>query len=318
LKKETEAAVAEKLARLHRTAECSDPHLDDKYFTEARAKLGGKVRICVSGGSAIAKDVLDFLKVTLCCPIVEGYGQTEVPGSICITNPTDLESGHVGGPAGGVEITLQDVPDLGYFSAAHPQSITINPSGEICVRGPNVFLGYYKAPQLTKEAFDAEGWLHTGDIGELLPSGAIKIIDRKKNLFKLSQGEYISPERVEQAISNCPLVAQCWVYGETVQDFLIAFVVPEEPACLKWAKANNIDGDFSVVATSEQLKDFLLTQIKTSCVQSGLNPLECPKKIKVLSQAFGVEQGLITPTLKLRRAALKQRFAQEIQQVYAS
>lgn len=316
-KQEMLNAISTKIAAFRRSGVCTDSQLDDKYFTASRAKLGGRVRFCVSGGSAIARDVLEFLKVTLCCPILEGYGQTEVPGSISVTHPLDTDTGHVGGPGGGVEVKLVDVPDLGYFSHKNPSSRTEDPSGEICVRGPNVFQGYYKAPELTQAAFDADGWLHTGDIGVLQPAGTIRIIDRRKHLFKLSQGEYISPEKVEQALSNCPIIAQSWVHGETIQDYLIAFIVLDEPGTMKWAAAAGIAGDFATVGKSEAMDKFLKEQIKALASQFGLNSLEVPKKIKVLTQQFGVDQGLITPTLKLRRAELKQAFAQDIAALYA-
>ena len=317
-KQETLNAIATKIASFRRSGVCTDPQLDDKYFSAARAKLGGRVKICVSGGSAIARDVLEFLKVNLCCPILEGYGQTEVPGSISVTHPKDTETGHVGGPNGGVEVKLVDVPDLGYFSHKQAGSRTEDPAGEICVRGPNVFQGYFKAPELTQAAFDADGWLHTGDIGVLQSSGTIRIVDRRKHIFKLSQGEYISPEKVEQALSNCPLIAQSWVHGETIQDYLLAFIVLDEPGTMKWAAATGLAGDFAAVAKSEAMEKFLREQIKALAGQFALNSLEVPKKIKVLTQAFGVEQGLITPTLKLRRGELKQAFAQEIAALYAS
>lgn len=297
---------------------CRDAELDDRFFVKARAKLGGRVHLCVSGGSAIAKEVLEFLKVTLCCPILEGYGQTEVPGSICVTHPLDTTTGHVGGPSPGIEIKLVDVPDLGYFSHKNMSSRTEDPSGEICVRGPNVFQGYYKSAELTRLAFDENGWLHTGDIGILQSTGTIRIIDRRKNLFKLSQGEYISPEKVEQALSNCPLIAQCWVHGETVQDYLIAFIVLDPMSTTKWAAANSIPGDFPTISKSSVLFDFITEQIRTLGSQFGLNSLEIPKKIKLLTQPFGVEQGLITPTLKMRRAELRQAFEREIVEMYAA
>lgn len=317
-KQEMLNAIATKIAAFRRSGVCTDTQLDEKYFVAARAKLGGRVKLCVSGGSAIARDVLEFLKVNLCCPILEGYGQTEVPGSISVTHPADTDTGHVGGPNGGVEVKLVDVPDLGYFSHKQTGSRTEDPAGEICVRGPNVFQGYFKAPELTRAAFDADGWLHTGDIGVLQPSGTIRIIDRRKHLFKLSQGEYISPEKVEQALSNCPIIAQSWVHGETIQDYLLAFIVLDEPGTMKWAAATGLAGDFATVAKSETMDKFLKEQIKALATQFGLNSLEIPKKIKVLTQAFGLEQGLITPTLKLRRGELRQAFAQEIAALYAS
>ena len=128
----------------------------------------------------IAGDVLDFLKICFCCPICEGYGMTESCGGSATTYPEDNQSGHVGGPLQNVKIRLKDIPEMSYFSTDQP-----NPRGEICFWGPSVMKGYFKNPDKTQEAFHGE-WLRSGDVGMVLPNGAIKIFDRAKNIFKLS------------------------------------------------------------------------------------------------------------------------------------
>ena len=134
-----------------------------------------------TGSAPIDPAVLNFLKICFSCPIKEGYGLTETTASGCRTNDYDKTTGYVGGPAENIKIRLRDLPDMQYFSTDKP-----NPRGEICMKGPSIFEGYYKRPDKTAEAFDEEGWFLTGDVGMIFPNGAVKIIDRSKNIFKLS------------------------------------------------------------------------------------------------------------------------------------
>lgn len=149
----------------------------------------------ITGSAPISGDVLDFLKICFCCDICEGYGMTETSGGSFLTRPGDPKTGHVGGPLQNVKIRLRDIPDMGYFSRNSP------PRGEVCFWGPSIMQGYFKNPEKTNEAFhvtaNGERWLLSGDVGEVLENGALRIIDRAKNIFKLSQGEYIAPEKLE-------------------------------------------------------------------------------------------------------------------------
>ena len=130
------------------------------------------------------------------------------------------------------DVKLVDVPEMNYVTV-NPGG---NPRGEVCFKGPNVFSGYFKDEAHTREALDDEGWLHSGDIGEWLPNGALRIIDRKKNIFKLSQGEYVAAEKIENILVTAPLVAQVFVYGDSLQSVLVAVVVPDVEVCktLPW------------------------------------------------------------------------------------
>ena len=313
-----EKALEFKLKKYRETGELLHNIYDDQVFYLAKAFLGGRVRIGLSGGAPIDKHVLEFLRVEFCCPIVEGYGQTEVPGGICITAPEDRESGHVGGPTGAVELRLDDVEELGYTWQYQDEVLGHCPAGEICVRGPNVFPGYFKEPQLTADAFDQEGWLHTGDIGVLLPHGGIKIVDRRKNLFKLSQGEYVSPEKVEAAYSACSLVAQCWVTGDSTMDFPVVFVVAEESATKRWAEAKGIQQSFAEIVERTDFQQDLLQSLTELGRAKPLTSFEICRKVKVLATPWTPDNELVTATLKLRRGILKKHYAQEIAQLYAS
>ena len=183
----TDWGIKKKLAEIHLSAKTEDAFYDAIVFNKFKDILGGRVKTMITGSAPISKDVLNFLKIAFCCQIKEGYGQTESAAGVSVTWHNDPEVGHVGAPFPGVEIKLIDVPDMHYLSDdkdafGHPL-----PRGEICYRGYVTFKGYYRQPQLTQETLDSEGWVHTGDVGQFdVVKGTLKIIDRKKNIFKLS------------------------------------------------------------------------------------------------------------------------------------
>lgn len=144
----------------------------------------------MTGSAPISADVMNFIKICFSCNLYEGYGMTETMAGSCITKYGDPTAGHVGGPVANVKIRLRDIPEMNYYHTNNP------PKGEICFWGPSVMKGYFKNEEKTKEAFAGE-WLLSGDVAQIHPNGAIQIVDRAKNIFKLSQGEYIAPEKLE-------------------------------------------------------------------------------------------------------------------------
>ena len=196
------------------------------------------MRLLTSGASPVSADVLLFLRICFGCCVLEGYGMTETSCLISITPLGDAQLGHVGAPTPACEVKLADLPEMGYTNADSP-----SPRGEICVRGPILFRGYYKDEAATRETIDAEGWLHTGDVGAWLPGGRLKIIDRKKNIFKLAQGEYVAPEKIENVYARSPLVMQSFVYGDSLRAQLVAVVVPDPEAMLPWAAQRGLPQD---------------------------------------------------------------------------
>lgn len=170
----------------------------------------------VTGSAPISKEILSFLKIAFCCPISEGYGQTENAAAATITWGRDPTTGHVGAPYPSCDIKLVDVTEMKYTSKDKDENGNSCPRGEVCIKGPNCFTGYFAQPEQTKNTIDEDGWVHTGDIGTILPNGCLKIIDRKKNIFKLSQGEYILPDKIENAIVHSHYVQQVFVYGDSL------------------------------------------------------------------------------------------------------
>lgn len=224
-------AYAAKVENLRENGELKHWIWDRLVFEPIREKLGGRVRAMLSGSAPISPEVMEFLRVCFSCEVYEGYGQTETSAGTCLTIRHDWTTGHVGVPAPCNEIKLVDVPDMGYFA-----NDLAKPRGEICVRGPNCFTGYFKDEKNTGETLDSEGWVHSGDIGEWDARGRLRVIDRKKNMFKLSQGEYVAPERIEAVLTKSPLIAQCFLHGDSLQSSTVAVIVPDREALDRWVR----------------------------------------------------------------------------------
>jgi len=193
-------ALASKRANLNATGSVNSGCWDAIVFKKMKAMMGGKVRIMITGSAPISGEVLDFLKICFCCPMLEGYGMTETSAGSFTTAIGDPTSGHVGGPVANCKIRLRDIPEMGYLHTNNP------PKGEICFWGPSVMKGYFRNPEKTAECIDANGWLASGDVGQVNPNGSVKIVDRAKNIFKLSQGEYIAPEKLEGVYVQCSFI----------------------------------------------------------------------------------------------------------------
>lgn len=172
--------LATKLEALRRDGIVNNACWDKIVFSKMKMLLGGNVRLMCTGSAPLSGDVIDFLKVCFCADLVEGYGLTETSAGSCAMQPKDRLSGYVGGPVANCKIRLRDIPEMNYLHTQDP------PRGEVCFWGPAIMKGYFKNPEKTAEAFTEDGWFLSGDVGEVAPNGAIKIVDRAKNIFKLS------------------------------------------------------------------------------------------------------------------------------------
>uniref|UniRef100_H2RXV4 Long-chain-fatty-acid--CoA ligase n=1 Tax=Takifugu rubripes TaxID=31033 RepID=H2RXV4_TAKRU len=283
---------------------------DQMIFRKVQASLGGRVRLIITGAAPISPDVLTFLRVAMGCQFYEGYGQTECTAGCTMTLAGDWTAGHVGPPLPCNAIKLVDVAEMNYLA--------VNGEGEVCVSGPNVFQGYLHDPEKTAEAIDAHGWLHTGDIGKWLPNGTLKIIDRKKHIFKLAQGEYIAPEKIENIYARSSAVAQIYVHGDSLQAFLVAVVVPDPDFLCGWAKMTlGLQGSYEELCSKEKVKAAILEDMIRLGMEGGLKTFEQVKAIFIHPELFSVENGLLTPTLKAKRNELRQIFRPQLDQLYA-
>lgn len=301
-------------AKLHAISngKTPSPMWDRLVFNKIKDRLGGRVRFMSSGASPLSPDVMDFLRVCF-GQIVEGYGMTETSCVISMIDEGDNLTGHVGSPNPSCEIKLVDVPEMNYTSDDQPY-----PRGEICVRGPIIFQGYYKDNVQTKEVIDEDGWLHTGDIGLWLPGGRLKIIDRKKNIFKLAQGEYIAPEKIENVYAKCKFVAQCFVYGDSFNSCLVAIVAVEQDILRDWAESAGIKyEDLRQLCVDPRARAAVLADMDAIAKQAQLRGFEYVKAVTLVLEPFTMENGLLTPTFKIKRPQAKAYFAKAIADMYA-
>ncbi|XP_074343151.1 long chain acyl-CoA synthetase 6, peroxisomal-like [Apium graveolens] len=288
------------------------PMWERLVFNKIKEKLGGRLRYIVSGASPLSPDVMEFLRVCF-GQVVEGYGMTETACLISALDKDDILIGHVGAPSPSCEVKLKDVPEMNYTSDDQP-----HPRGEICVRGPIVFQGYYKDEVQTREVIDGDGWFHTGDIGLWLPGGRLKIIDRKKNIFKLAQGEYIAPEKIENVYSKCKFVAQCFVYGDSLNSSLVAVVSIDPDVFKAWAVAEGFKSkNMGELCKEPRARAAVLADMDAVGREAQLRGFEFAKAVALVFEPFTLENGLLTPTFKIKRHQAKAYFAKSIADLYA-
>ncbi|KAL0658540.1 hypothetical protein Bca4012_079125 [Brassica carinata] len=289
------------------------PLWDKLVFNKIKEKLGGRVRFMGSGASPLSPDVMDFLRVCFGCSVREGYGMTETSCVISSMDEGDNLSGHVGSPNPACEVKLVDVPEMNYTSEDQPY-----PRGEICVRGPIIFKGYYKDEEQTKEIMDEDGWLHTGDIGLWLPGGRLKIVDRKKNIFKLAQGEYIAPEKIENVYTKCRFVSQCFIHGDSFNSSLVAIVAVDPDVMKDWAASEDIKYEnLGQLCKDPKVRKAVLAEMDIVGREAQLRGFEFAKAVTLVPEPFTLENGLLTPTFKVKRPQAKAYFAEAISKMYA-
>ncbi|KAH0890958.1 hypothetical protein HID58_053387 [Brassica napus] len=263
----------------------ASPIWDRLVFNKIKDRLGGRVRFMTSGASPLSPEVLEFLKICFGGRVSEGYGMTETSCVISGMDEGDNLTGHVGSPNPACEVKLVDVPEMNYTSADEP-----HPRGEICVRGPIIFRGYYKDEVQTREVIDEDGWLHTGDIGLWLPGGRLKIIDR--------------------------FVGQCFIYGDSFNSSLVA-VVSVDPDVLKsWAASEGIKGELRELCNNPRVKAAVLSDMDAVGRESQLRGFEFAKAVTLVLEPFTLENGLLTPTFKIKRPQAKEYFAEAITNMY--
>lgn len=287
---------------------------DRVFFKNVQSRLGGRVRFMISGSAPLSPQVMEFLRIAFACEVLEGYGQTETSAGATITEVNDYTIGHVGVPFPCNDCKLVDIPEMSYTSKDQPF-----PRGEICFKGHNCFREYYKMPDKTAETIDVDGWVHTGDIGMWDAQGRLKIIDRKKNIFKLSQGEYIAPEKIENVYANNNYVAQAFVYGDSLQSTLIAVIVPDEEVLKGWAKENKMaDKSFAELCSADEVNKFILKTVQAHGKAHDLKGFENVKAIYLESELFSVENNLLTPTFKIKRQDVQAKYQKELASMYAA
>jgi len=300
------------------------PLWDRLIFSKIKQRVGlDRVRLLVTGSAPIADHILDFLRIVFGCPVQEGYGLSESMAMGTLTYPNDCTPGTVGGAVSVNEIRLQEVPDMGYLRTdqVHGKgdgAIPCHGRGEICLRGPNIFAGYYKMPDKTTEAIDGNGWFHTGDIGLWTPDGRLKIIDRKKNLFKLAQGEYVAPEKIENLHVQSKFVMQNYVHGDSLKTQLVCVVVVDPDAGAAWAKGNGVQKDLPALCQDATFKKAVLADLTAIAKKDKLAGFEIVKAVHLEPKPWEPGTEILTPTFKLQRKKAQEHYQAEIDSMYAA
>lgn len=266
-------------------------------FSKWRAALGGEV-VCVASGSAALQPRLARIFNAAGVPLMEGYGLTETSPVVSVNDARNdgLRFGSVGKPLNDVHVRIAE-------------------DGEILIKGPNVMMGYYKEPELTREVLSADGWFHTGDIGEVTNEGFLRITDRKKEMFKTSGGKYIAPQTIENKLKGSRFIEQVMVIGEN-RKFPAALVVPSFTFLKDYCALKGIpfEGPRQVIS-EPRIKDRIFAEVQK--VNAGLGHWEQIKKIELLPAELTIDGGELTPSLKLRRKPIMAKYAAEVERIYA-
>lgn len=243
--------------------------LDAVVFKKIKEATGGRLRLCLSAGGPVSKETQKFISFAI-APMIIGYGLTETTAMGTLHNPFEWSADSIGAMTASVEAKLVDFPDAGYYATNKP-----NPQGEIWLRGPTVLKEYYENEKETAEAITPDGWFKTGDIGEWDKNGHLKIIDRKKNLVKTLNGEYIALEKLESIYRSVPVVANICVYADAEQAKPIAIIVPAEPALKNLAAQLGVEGDsVETLVHDKKLHSAVLKELQAQGRAGGLSGIE--------------------------------------------
>jgi len=268
---------------------------DKLVYSKVKARLGGRMRAVISGGAPLAKEIAEFF-YTLDLLILEGYGQTEGTTASTCNLPDRFKFGTVGPALPNIEVRVAD-------------------DGEILLRGPTVFAGYFGNEQATREVLGEDGWLRTGDVGELDDDGFLTVTDRKRDIIVTAGGKNLSPANIENLLKGSPYVSQALVIGDR-RPFVSALITLDPEEAEKWAQAKGFDGDMAGLAARAEVRE--LVQGIVEAVNSDLARFEQVRAFAVLPRDFLAEENEVTPTLKLRRKICEEHFADEIEALYAA
>jgi len=267
---------------------------DKKVLSKIRGLFGGKLRLAVSGAAPINPDILRFFDAAGVL-VLEGWGMTETSTAATISSADDFKIGTIGKPFPGCEVRIAE-------------------DGEILVKGPNVFQGYYKNEEATRETI-VDGWLHTGDIGEIDSDGFIKITGRKKDIIITAGGKNITPANLENEIKQHPLVSQCVVVGDR-RPYLVALVTLDPEEVVAYAKEHGLPEDLVALAKNPEIEKAVKAHVDK--INEKFARVEQVKKVAILSRDLSQEGGELTPTLKVKRAVVAQKHEGEIEALYAA
>ena len=290
---------------------------DKLVFAKIRAMFGNKLKTVLCASAPMPKELADDFKVFLSIPIIEGLGMTELSGSAFCTNYHDLNNFTAGGVTSGVKMIIKSVPDLGYTIDDMIDGINC-PAGEICLKGPLIFNGYYKNDLENSKAFDEDGYFHTGDVGRIFPyyGNGLKIVDRVKEIFKLSQGEYIIPAKLESVYVKSNYIQQIMIYGNSTMNNILAIICPDKQHCAR--ELDITEEELIKDEENPKLKKIILNDLDRLAIEANFNGLEKVKYVIITFEGFTVENSCMTPTMKIVRKKVELRFKERIDELYES
>jgi long-chain acyl-CoA synthetase len=266
--------------------------VDRLVRSKVRARFGGRLKAMVSGGAPLNPDVGLFFQA-LGVRLLQGYGQTEASPVIAVNTPTRPKMHTVGPPVPGVEVRIAE-------------------DGEVLVRGANVMKGYWQEPEATRRTV-IDGWLHTGDVGHFDEEGYLVITDRKKDFIKNAGGDMIAPQRIEGLLTLEPLIGQAMVHGDR-RPYLVALLVAEEDRAKEWAAAHGKPRDLHALVEDEAFRKAVGEAVAR--VNAGLPAIERVRRWTLLAEPFAVGNGLLTPTLKVRRHRVREVYGETLRKLY--
>jgi long-chain acyl-CoA synthetase len=268
---------------------------DRLVFGKIRARFGGRLRYFVSGSAALSRDVAEWFDAAGLL-ILEGYGLTESSAATFVNRPQDARFGTVGPALPGIEVRVAE-------------------DGEVLVRGPGVMRGYHGLAEQTAEALDADGWLHTGDVGEIAPTGHLTITDRKKDLIKTSGGKYVAPQPIEVAFAAlCPLASHIVVHGDG-RNYCTALITLDPDELTAWARGHDVSGEYAELARHADVRAAVEAGVQE--LNKRLNRWETIKDFRILDRDLTVETGELTASLKVKRRVVESHYATLLDEMYA-
>ena len=284
-------------------------------FKKIREMFGNRIKTVLCASAPLRKELADDFKVFLSVPVVEGLGMTELSGSPFCTNYNDYTNFTAGGVNWGARMLLKSVPDLGYTVDDEIEGIKC-PAGEMCLKGPLVFHGYYKNDEENKNCFDEEGYFHTGDVGRIFPNygNGLKIVDRVKEIFKLSQGEYIIPAKLESVYSKSIYVSQIMIYGNPTKNKIIGIIIPDKKKCAE--ELNMSIEDLVKDNKNEALINLIVKDFENLAREAEFNGLERLKYIIIDFDEFTNNNNCLTPTMKIIRKNVEKKYKERIDDLY--
>ena len=289
---------------------------DKLVFAKIRAMFGNKLKTVLCASAPMPKELADDFKVFLSIPIIEGLGMTELSGSAFCTNYHDLNNFTAGGVTSGVKMIIKSVPDLGYTIDDMIDGINC-PAGEICLKGPLIFNGYYKNDLENSKAFDEDGYFHTGDVGRIFPyyGNGLKIVDRVKEIFKLSQGEYIIPAKLESVYVKSNFIQQIMIYGNSTMNNILAIICPDKQHCAR--ELNITEEELIKDEENPKLKKIILNDLDRLAIEANFNGLEKVKFILLTFEGFTIQNECMTPTMKIVRKKVEIRYKNRIEKLFS-